>query len=213
MVFAHILELARRLGHHDRTAKDGRWTQSEDFCYWDYAQLELTGRILGLIGCGNIGRKVAAIARGFGLKVIAYDVYPSAPEELQIEFVDLETIFRESDVISLHCPLTPETEGIVNSSSLATMKPTAFLINTSRGPLVKDDELAEALNTGVIAGAGLDVLSVEPPPADNPLFAAKNCHLSPHLAWASREARERLIRLTAENLKAWMDGEPINVVN
>ena len=213
MVLAHILELARRLGHHDRTVKEGRWTDNEDFCYWDYAQVELTGKTLGLVGCGNIGRKVASIARAFDMQVIAYDLYPSAPEELQIEFTDLDTVFRESDIVSLHCPLTAETEGLINRASLAAMKPTAFLVNTSRGPLVKDEELAEALNEGVIAGAGLDVLSVEPPPAGNPLFSAKNCHLSPHLAWASKEARERLIQLTADNIKAWMDGEPINVVN
>jgi len=211
MVISHILELARRVGHHDKSVKEGNWSTSIDFCFWDYPQLELTGRVLGLIGCGNIGSAVAQIAVALGMKVIAYDIFPR--EDPSIEFVDLNTVFSTSDIVSLHCPLTEDTLEIINKSNLSKMKKTAFLINTSRGPLVNENELTDALNSDVIAGAGLDVLRIEPPQAGNPLFQAKNCHITPHLAWASQEARELLIQLTADNIQAFLEGRSVNVVN
>ncbi len=213
MVFAHILEFARHVGHHDRTVKEGKWASSKDFCYWDYPQMELEGKTLGLLGCGKIGRETARIALGFGMKVIAYDLYPVSLDDLVIEFVDLDTIFSESEIISLHCPLTPDTKGIIRTENLSKMKPSALLINTARGPLVNEEDLALALNTGVIAGAGLDVMNVEPPPPENPLVGARNCHITPHIAWASLESRVRLIQMTADNIRAFLDGNPVNVVN
>lgn len=213
MVFAHILEFARHVGHHDRTVKEGKWTSSRDFCYWDYPQMELVGKTLGLLGCGRIGRETAQIALGFGMKVIAYDLHPISLDDLVIEFVDLDTIFSESDIISLHCPLTPDTKGIIRTENLSKMKPSVLLINTARGPLVNEEDLALALNTGVIAGAGLDVMNVEPPPPESPLVGARNCHITPHIAWAGLESRVRLIQMTAANIRAFLDGNPVNVVN
>ncbi len=212
MAFAHVLELCRQVGHHDRSVKEGRWATSPDFCFWDYPQVELCGKTLGLIGCGSIGTAVAKIALAFGMKVTAYDVAPRGTGGLPIEFLDLETVLSESDVISLHCPLTPDTKEIINASTLARMKNTAFLINTGRGPLVNEDDLAAALNEGAIAGAGLDVLDSEPPPDDTPLLTARNCFITPHIAWSSREARIRLIQITADNIRAFLDGNPVNTV-
>jgi len=213
LVFAHMLELARRVGHHDKTVKEGKWEKALDFCYWDYPQMELTGKTLGLFGCGNIGRAVSEIAFKFGMKVIAYDKYPQPEKSPQIEFVDEDTVFSRSDVLSLHCPLMPETKGIINSSNLSKMKKTAFLINTGRGPLVNEKDLADALESGVIAGAGIDVLNTEPPVEGSPLFRAPNCHITPHIAWSSIESRKRLIELTANNIKAFLNNDPQNVVN
>lgn len=212
MAFAHILELCRRVGHHDRAVKEGRWAASPDFCFWDYPQVELCGKTLGLIGCGSIGTSVAKIALSFGMKVIAYDVAPRETGDLPIEWLDLNTVLSESDVISLHCPLTPDTKEIINAPALGRMKKTAFIINTGRGPLVNENDLAAALNEGVIAGAGLDVLGSEPPPDDTPLLTARNCHITPHIAWSSREARERLIQITADNIRAFLEGNPVNTV-
>ncbi len=211
IVFAHMMELARRVGHHSDTVKQGKWKDCPDFCYWDFTQVELTGKTMGLIGCGNIGRAVAKIAQALDMRVIAYDLYPS--ETPGIEFVDQETVLREADVVSLHCPLTPENEGFVNSETLAKMKATAFLINTGRGPLVNEADLAQALKDGVIAGAGLDVLCVEPPETDNPLFDAPNCFITPHIAWASHESRARLLGIACDNIRAFLDGKAVNVVN
>ena len=212
MVFAHILELVRHVDYHSRSVKEGRWGSSKDFCYWDYPQIELTGKILGVVGCGSIGKAVARIANGFKMRVISYDVCKPPVDEIEVEFVDVNTLFKKSDIVSLHCPLTPSTEGMINKSTLSMMKKNAYLINTSRGPLVNENDLAEALNQGTIAGAGLDVLSVEPPPENNPLLRAKNCLITPHIAWASLESRERLIELTAKNIRAFLDGNPINVL-
>jgi len=207
--WALILELANRVGHHDRTVHEGRWAASHDFCYWDGDLVELAGRTLGIVGHGRIGRGVAAVGRAFGMRVIHHRRQGGGDPAC----VDLDTLFRESDVVSLHCPLTPETKGLVDERRLALMKPTAFLVNTARGPLVDEAALAAALNAGQIAGAAVDVLSVEPPPASNPLLTAKNCVITPHVAWATRDARRRLIDVTAANLAAFAAGQPQNVVN
>jgi glycerate dehydrogenase len=207
--WALILELANRVGHHDRTVHEGHWAACHDFCYWHGELVELAGRTLGIVGHGRIGRGVATVGRAFGMRVIHHRRQGGGDPAC----VDLDTLFRESDVVSLHCPLTPETKGLVDARRLAMMKPTAFLVNTARGPLVDEAALAAALNAGQIAGAAVDVLSVEPPPASNPLLTAKNCVFSPHVAWATRDARRRLIDVTAANLAAFAVGQPQNVVN
>ena len=211
LVMALVLELAHHVGHHARTVREGRWTASKDFAYWDYPLVELDGLVMGIVGFGQTGRAVADLARAFGMRVLVHTRTPTAGPG--VEFVDLATLLRRSDVVSLHCPLTPQTEGLVNAERLALMKPTAFLINTSRGPVVNERDLAEALNSGRIAGAGLDVLSTEPPKADNPLLAAKNCFITPHVAWATRAARERLMKTVVANVRAFLAGRPQNVVN
>ncbi len=211
--FALLLELTNRSGHHAQTVKDGRWVASEDFCYWDYPLVELQGLTLGLVGAGRIGQAVAKIAMAFGMEVIAFN--RSSPRQLPdfIRLTDLDTLFRESDVVTLHCPLSPENTGLVSAARLELMKPSAYLINTSRGGLVNESDLAQALDEGRLAGAGLDVLSVEPPRPDNPLLKAKNCLVTPHIAWATRSARARLIHMAVENVKAFVAGRPTNVVN
>jgi glycerate dehydrogenase len=213
MTFALLLELALHVGHHAATVREGRWTRSVDFCYWDYPLLELEGFTMGLVGFGRIGRAVADLALAFGMKVLAYDCHPPAQIPAQVQFVDLETLFRQSDVVSLHCPLTSENRHLVNATRLSWMKPSAFLINTSRGPLVNDPALADALNSSQIAGVALDVLAVEPPPATNPLLTAKNCLITPHIAWATRAARQRLLHTAVANIKAFLENKPQNVVN
>ena len=212
MTFAHLLELTQHVGHHAETVRQGRWTQSKDFCYWDFPLVELEGLTLGLVGFGRIGRAVAELALAFGMKVLAYDTAGSSGSGSGVSMVDLDTLFRDSDVVSLHCPLTADNKGLVNAVRLKLMKPTAFLINTSRGPLVDEAALAAALNAGGLAGAGLDVLSSEPPRADNPLLTARNCHMTPHLAWATKAARERLLATAIFNLRAFLSGQPKNVV-
>ena len=211
-VFALLLELTNRTGHHAGTVRAGRWAAAPDFCYWDFPLIELQGRTLGLVGYGRIARAVARIAHAFGMNVLAYR-RSTTPLDEGVRAADLDTLFRESDIVSLHCPLTPENQGFVNAARLAQMKPGAFLINTARGPLIVERDLAAALNAGQLAGAALDVLSIEPPPAGNPLLTAKNCLITPHLAWATREARARLLHIAAENLRAWQNGTPRNVVN
>ncbi len=211
-VFVLLLELTQHTGHHARTVRDGRWSASPDFCYWETPLVELAGRTLGIVGYGSIGSAVARIALAFGMKVLAATHRPR-PNTDAIEFTSIDGIFHRADVVTLHCPLTPETQGLVNAQRLAWMKPDAFLINTGRGPLIVEQDLADALNAGRIAGAGLDVLSTEPPPPDNPLLTAKNCIITPHIAWASRAARERLLTIVVENLRAFLAGEAENVVN
>ena len=207
---ALLLELANRVGHHARTVAD-RWPASADFAYWDGSLVELAGMTIGIVGYGRIGAAVARIARAMGMDVLATSRQPR--DAAGVRFVDLATLFRQSDVVSLHCPLTPETRELVNASRLATMKPSAFLLNTSRGGLVNEHDLAAALNAGTISGAGLDVLTTEPPRPDNPLLRAMNCVITPHIAWAARTARERLLHETVLNVKAFKDGQPRNVVN
>lgn len=211
-VFALLLELTHRVGHHAQTVRDGRWSQCPDFCYWDGTLVELSGRTLGILGYGTIGEGVAKIALALGMKVIANRrTWKEAPLE-GVTPASQEEIFAQSDVLTLHCPLTESTKHVINAENVAKMKTTAFLINTARGPLVNEPDLAAALNEGRLAGAGLDVLSAEPPPADNPLLTAKNCYITPHIAWASKEARERLIAVATQNVKAFLDGKPQNVV-
>ena len=212
MTFALLLELAHHTGHHARTVRDGRWTRSADWCYWDFPLIELDGLTLGVVGLGRIGKAVAELGMAFGMKVLVCDPTAKAATPL-IRLVELDALFRESDIVSLHCPLTPQTAHLVNAQRLALMKPTAFLLNTSRGPLVEDQALADALNSGRIAGAAMDVLSKEPPSADNPLLTAENCIITPHLAWATRAARSRLMKIAVENVRAFLQGKPQNVVN
>lgn len=211
MTFALLLELTQNVAHHANTVREGRWSASEDFCYWDTPLVELADLTIGLIGLGRIGNATADVARGFGMKVIAYD--PFAKPGGDIELMELNEVLRNSDVISLHCPLTKENTGLINAERLALMKPSAFLINTSRGPLIDEPALAAALNEGTIAGAALDVLTVEPPVRDNPLFTAKNCIVTPHISWATRAARSRLMDIAVANVQAFIDGKPTNVVN
>jgi glycerate dehydrogenase len=213
-VFALLLELTNHTGHHAETVRAGRWAACQDFCYWDGELVELAGLTLGLVGYGRIGRAVAAVGRAFGMRVLAHRRTPASGGcDEPVTIVDLPSLLRESDVVSLHCPLTPETRELIDAETIRLMKPTAFLINTSRGPLVNEADLAAALDEGRIAGAGLDVLSVEPPPASNPLLTARNCIITPHIAWATRNARRRLIEVTAANLRAFAAGRPQHVVN
>jgi glycerate dehydrogenase len=209
---ALLLELTNHVGHHAQTVRDGRWNKCPDFCYWDYPLVELAGLTLGIIGYGRIGEQVGKIAQAFGMRVIATVHHPQNLEP-SVRAVDLETLLRESDVVSLHCPLTPETKGMINRQRLAFMKPTAFLLNTSRGPLIVEEDLTEALHAKRIAGAGLDVLAVEPPLTQNPLFTAPNCFITPHQAWATRAARQRLMTVAIVNLRKFIAQTPQNVVN
>ena len=211
MVFALILELANRAGHHAQTVRAGRWSRSPDFCYWDFPLIELAGRTIGIVGYGRIGQRTAEIARAFGMRVLVCQRTPK-PLPDGLVTVDLQRLLAESDVVSLHCPLTQETRNLINAERLACMKPGAFLINTSRGPLVSEADLAEALEQGKLAGAGLDVLSVEPPSPDHPLYSAPNCIITPHIAWATRQSRQRLMQVTVDNLRAFANGNPVNVV-
>ena len=212
MTFALLLELTQHVGHHAQTVRQGRWAQSKDFCYWDFPLVELEGLTLGLVGFGRIGRAVAEVALAFGMKVLAHTRSGKPSPIPGVEVVALDTLFRDSDVVSLHCPLTADNKGLVNAARLALMKPTAFLLNTARGPLIDEPALAAALNAGRIAGAGLDVLAVEPPRADNPLLTAKNCLITPHIAWATAAARRRLLDIAVNNLRAFLAGTPVNAV-
>ncbi len=212
MVFAHLLNLTQRVAHHTQAVRDGRWASANDWCFWDYPLKELEGETMGIIGFGRIGQGTAKLAHAFGMHVLAYDpLAVSCPDFSKL--VDLETVFRESDVISLHCPLTKENENLVNSKRLSWMKPTAYLINTARGPLVDEQALADALNSDRLAGAGLDVVRVEPPTSENPLFTAKNCFVTPHIAWATQASRGRLLGTAIDNVAAYLGGQPRNVVN
>ena len=214
MSFALLLELCNHVQEHSDAVHNGDWTHCEDFCFWKHPLIELADKTMGIIGFGRIGQQVADIAAAFGMNVIAYDISKSCQSHRKnFKWAELDELLREADVVSLHCPLFPGTKGIINTNSLSKMKKSAFLINTSRGHLVVDEDLAEALNNGVIAGAGLDVLSVEPPNEDNPLLKARNCIITPHIAWATKEARARLMNIAADNLKAFLEGEPVNVVN
>ena len=213
MTFAHILEFTQNVGHYDNTVREqGRWASSPDFCYWDSPLLELEGQTMGIVGLGRIGMMVAELALAFGMSVIAYSKSPKTSPD-GISMVELDELFEKSDVVSLHCPLTPESANLVNAQRLTMMKSTAFLVNTSRGPLIDSEALAVALNSGQIAGAGLDVLEVEPPPKEHPLFGAKNCRITPHIAWATQAARGRLLQTAVENVAAFRKGEMQNVVN
>jgi glycerate dehydrogenase len=211
--FALLLELCNRTGMHSQAVHAGEWSRSPDWSFWKSPLVELAGKTMGVIGFGRIGRQTARIADAMGMRVIANDTYPgNAPPYEGFRWASVEELLAESDVVSLHCPLTAENERMIDARRLRLMKKTAFLINTSRGPLVADQDLADALREGAIAGAGLDVLPVEPPVSGNPLLGAKNCVLTPHIAWATKEARSRLMRTATGNLRAYLSGAARNVV-
>ncbi len=214
MAIALLLELTQHVGAHSDAVRAGEWASNPDFCFWKSPLVELAGLTMGIIGFGRIGRATGKIADALGMKVVAADaVHANPPDWDGFEWLSIEDLLKTSDVISLHCPLTPEVQGLINRDRIELMKPTAFLINTSRGPLVVDQDLADALNSGRIAGAGLDVLSVEPPKADNPLICARNCIQTPHIAWATSAARARLMGTAVDNARQFIAGKLVNVVN
>lgn len=210
---ALLLELCHRIGTHDASVHQGDWCASPTFCYWLTPQMELAGKTLGIVGFGRIGQAVAAMARGFGMKVLAYSRTQYPEGRALAEYVDLDTLLRQSDVVSLHCPVFPETRGMIGAENIAKMKDGAILLNTSRGQLVNEEELAAALNSGKLRGAALDVLTTEPPKADNPLLGAKNCIITPHMAWAPIESRQRLLDCVVENIRGYLTGKLQNMVN
>jgi glycerate dehydrogenase len=213
LTFALLLELCHHAQRHSDTVFSGKWTSSSDWCYWDFPLVELKDKTMGIIGLGSIGQKVADMATAFGMNVLGSSRKKTDQSHRKnFRWADIPELLRESDVVSIHCPLTPETKGLINAASLRTMKKSAFLLNTSRGPIIVDEDLGEALNSGIIAGAGIDVLSVEPPRNGNPLFSAKNCIITPHIAWATKEARTRLMDMAVVNLERFVRGNPINVV-
>ncbi|MEO6964136.1 MAG: D-2-hydroxyacid dehydrogenase [Puia sp.] len=214
LTFALLLELCHHVQRHSDSVMAGKWSQSPDFSFRDFPLIELSGKTMGIIGFGHIGEQVADVAAAFGMNILGSKRHPTdQTHRNNFSWATVTELLEKSDVVSIHCPLSPETEGLINRESLQRMKKTAFLINTSRGPIIVEKDLADALNQGTIAGAGLDVLSTEPPPADNPLFKAKNCIITPHIAWATKEARTRLMDMAVGNLKAFKEGRPVNVVN
>ncbi len=211
---ALLLELCHHIGGHSNAVKAGEWTNNPDWCFWKYPLVELAGKTMGIIGFGRIGQDTGKIAQALGMKVLAYDAFQNPELESETcRYADLDTLLGQSDVISLHCPLFPSTEGIINKDNIAKMKDGVMIINDSRGPLIVEKDLREALDSGKVAGAALDVVSTEPIQADNPLIGAKNVILTPHIAWAPKESRQRLMDIAAANLKAYVDGAPQNVVN
>lgn len=214
LTFALLLELTQHVQRHSDSVRDGKWAKSIDWCFWEYPLIELAGKTMGIIGFGSIGEQVGDIATAFGMNIIGSKRHPTDQSHRKnFRWAEIPELLEQSDVVSIHCPLLPETKGLINKDNLARMKPSAFLLNTSRGPIVVDQDLADALTNGVIAGAGIDVLSAEPPAADNPLFTAKNCLITPHIAWATKEARTRLMDSTVNNLAAFLNEKPVNVVN
>ena len=213
LTFALLLELCHHVQRHSDSVAEGKWAQSPDFSYSDFPLLELSGKTLGVIGFGNIGKKVADIATVFGMNIMAASRHQTDQSDRKnFRWAEINEILEQADVVSIHCPLTPETKGLINAENLKKMKSSAFLINTSRGPVAIEQDLSDALNKGVIAGAGIDVLSIEPPTIDNPLFKAKNCLITPHIAWATKEARIRLMDIAVSNVAAYINGMPVNVV-
>ena len=210
---AMLLEICHHVAHHSQTVHEGKWSKSIDWCYWDYPLIELADKTLGVIGFGRIGRQTGKIAKAMGMKVIAYDSFESDEGRAIGEYVDLDTLLKTSDVIALHCPLFPETQGIINKDTISKMKDGVIILNNSRGPLVVEQDLADALNSGKVYGAGLDVVSTEPIDPSNPLLTAKNCIITPHISWAPKESRQRIMDCAVENVKAYIAGAPINVVN
>lgn len=211
---ALLLEICHHIGHHSGAVRDGRWTSNSDWCFWDYPLIELAGKTMGIIGYGRIGQSTGRIAQALGMKVLVCDAYenPALVNE-NCRYTDLETLFAQSDVISLHCPLFPETEGIINRENIAKMKDGVILLNNSRGPLIVEKDLAEALESGKVYAAGLDVVSTEPIKEDNPLLNAPRCIITPHISWASKESRQRLMDVAVDNLAQFLNGNPVHVVN
>lgn len=211
---ALLLEICHHIGDHSQSVKAGDWTRNADFCYWNYPLIELAGKTIGIIGYGLIGQQTAAIAQALGMKVLAHSRNRNAELESDtVQYADLDELFARADIISLHCPLSESTRGIINKDSIGKMKDGVIIINTSRGPLIVEEDLADALTSGKVHAAAVDVVSTEPISADNPLLQAKNCIITPHIAWAPREARERLLHIAVDNLKSFLDGSPVNVVN
>lgn len=213
MVFAHLLTITNRTEHYARLNREGNWSSCPDFCYWDTPLTELAGKTLGIVGLGNIGRRVAVIAQAFGMKVVAYTSKAADQLSSGIRKRTIDELLKESDVVTLHCPLAPGTHHLINSQTLQMMKPSAILINTGRGPLVNDQDVADALKANRLRAYCADVLSEEPPRADNPLLPCENAFITPHIAWATMEARSRLIDVAIGNVKAFIDGQPVNVVS
>lgn len=212
MVFAHILNITQRVGHYACMNRQGKWSDNADFCYWDTDLIELNGKWIGIVGYGNIGQATARIALAFGMKVGVFTSKAQSELPEGIIKMDLDDLFKNCDIVSLHCPLTPSTQEMVNAERLSLMRSNAILINTGRGPLINEQDLANALNEGKIAAAGLDVLSIEPPVPSNPLLSARNCFITPHIAWATKEARIRLMQIAVDNLKEFKSGNIINNV-
>ena len=208
-----LLEICHHIGHHDKAVHDGRWASSLDWCFWDYPLIELADKTIGIIGFGRIGQVTGRIAAAMGMKVIAFDEHPNETGKKIAEYVPLDELFAKSDVVALHCPLFPSTQGMINKESIARMKDGVIIINNSRGPLIVEQDLADALNSGKVYAAGLDVVSSEPIKGDNPLLKAKNCIITPHISWAPKESRQRLMDIAVENLRSFLDGKPVNVVN
>ena len=210
---ALLLEICHHIGHHNEAVHAGRWEHCADWCFWDYPLIELAGKTMGVIGFGRIGQQTGKIAKALEMNVIAYDSYPNDTGKAIAEYVSLDELLAKSDVIAVHCPLFPETQGIINKDNIAKMKDGVIILNNSRGPLVVEQDLADALNSGKVAAAGLDVVSTEPIKGDNPLLKAKNCIITPHISWAPKESRQRIMDCAVANGKAYIAGAPINVVN
>lgn len=210
---ALLLEICHHIGHHDQAVHEGKWEHNADWCFWDYPLIELAGKTMGIIGFGRIGQRTGALAKALKMEVLAFDAHPNEAGREIAAYVDLDTLLAKSDVIALHCPLFPDTEGIINKNSIAKMKDGVIILNNSRGPLIVEADLAEALNSGKVAAAGVDVVSTEPIKGDNPLLKAKNCLITPHMSWAPKESRQRIMDMSVENVKAYLAGKPVNVVN
>lgn len=210
---AMLLEICHRIGHHDWAVKQGRWESCPDFCFWDYPLMELAGKTFGIIGLGRIGKATAKIAAALGMQVLAYDIVHSEEGAKLAQYVTQDELYAQSDIVSLHCPLFPETQGVINKESIAKMKDGVIILNTARGPLIAEQDLADALDSGKVYAAGVDVVSSEPIKGDNPLLKAKNCIITPHIAWAARASRSRLMDIAVDNVKAFLAGKPQNVVN
>ena len=210
---AMLLEICHHVAHHSETVHAGRWEQSPDWCYWDYPLIELQGKTMGIIGFGRIGQQTGRIAKAMGMNILATGSRPTDSGREIAEYVELDELLARSDVIALHCPLFPSTQGIISRENIAKMKDGVILLNNSRGPLIDEQALADALNSGKVYAAGLDVVSTEPIRGDNPLLKAKNCFITPHISGAPKESRQRIMDCTVENIKAFLDGEPVNVVN
>ena len=210
---AMLLEICHHVAHHSDAVHAGRWEQNADWCFWDYPLIELAGKTMGIIGFGRIGQTTGRIARALGMNVIAYDEYESGAGRALAEYTALDALFARSDVIALHCPLLPSTQGIIDRENIAKMKDGVIILNNARGPLIVEQDLADALNSGKVYAAGLDVVSTEPIRGDNPLLKAKNCLITPHISWAPKESRQRLMEIAADNQRRFLEGSPVNVVN
>ena len=210
---ALLLEICHHIGHHDKTVHEGKWAENADWCYWDYPLIELEGKTMGIIGFGRIGQAEGRIAKALGMNVIAYDLYPNESGRVIADSVTLDELFANSDVISLHCNLTPENTEMINRNNIAKMKDGVILLNNARGQLVNEADLADALASRKVAAAGLDVVSTEPIKADNPLLSVPNCIITPHISWAPKESRSRIMDSTVENIRAFLAGKPVHVIN